>query len=209
MCGRYTVSGSDVAGLRQRFGLDESIEVRRRFNVCPGDDVLTVTPAGGTTMRWGFLRDSAYTTINARAESLLERPTWRSALHDGRCLVVADGFYEWRRRADGRKQPYWITRRDHEPFAFAGLASPWGTCVIVTTTAAPQLADLHDRMPVILDPAGEDAWRDPSTSPDAALDLLRPFEDTVHIPVSDAVNDARHDSPGCLAPAPPPPPTLF
>lgn len=209
MCGRYTVSGSDVAGLRQRFGLDEGLEVRRRFNVAPGDDVLTVGSDGGRLLRWGFLRDSAYTTINARAESLVERPTWHTALHEGRCLIIADGFYEWQSTSGGRKQPYWITRSDRRPFAFAGLASAWGTCAIVTTTATPDLADLHDRMPVMLDPGLEERWLAAETSADEALSLLTPFADTVHVPVGSAVNDARCDGPACLEPAPPPPPTLF
>jgi putative SOS response-associated peptidase YedK len=209
MCGRYSVSGSDVHGLRQRFGLDERVEVRQRFNVAPGDEVLAVTAEGGTLLRWGFLRDNAYTTINARAESVMSRPTWRTALDESRCLIVADGFYEWQKRPDGRKQPYWITRSDHQPFAFAGLASKWGTCAIVTTAATAEIADLHDRMPVILAPADEAAWLARRTSLDAAAALLRPFEDTVAVPVGTAVNDARYDGPACLEPAPPPDPTLF
>src|SRR4051812_32284146 len=139
MCGRFTVSTGDVAGLRMRFGLDERVEVRRRFNVCPGDESLAVAPQGAAPLRWGFLRGNAYTTITARAEALLERPTWRKALDDGRCLIVADGFFEWRKRPDGTKQPFWITRADRRPFAFAGLASPWNTCAIVTTQAAPAI----------------------------------------------------------------------
>jgi putative SOS response-associated peptidase YedK len=209
MCGRYTVAAGDLAGLRSRFGLDERVELRRRFNVAPGDDVVAVTPAGATLLRWGFLRDSAYTTINARAESLAERATWRNALSDRRCLIVADGFFEWQKTPDGRKQPYWITREDHAPFAFAGLASDWGTCAIVTTTAAPEIADLHDRMPVILEPALEEAWLSPQTPVGAAQDMLRPFEHTAHLAVSTAVNDARYDGPACLEPAPPPPEALF
>lgn len=209
MCGRYTLAGADIPGLRLRFGLDERVEVRRRFNVAPGDPVLTVGAGGGALLRWGFLRDSAYTTINARAESLLERPTWRSALHEGRCLVIADGFYEWQRRADGSRQPFWITRSDRRPFAFAGLASPWGSCAIVTTAATARLAPLHDRMPVVLDPALEARWLAEETGADEALAMLTPFEDTAHVAVGTAVNDARYDGPACLEPAPPPPPTLF
>lgn len=209
MCGRYTVSTGDLAGLRSRFGLGERVELRRRFNVAPGDEVLAVTPGGGTLLRWGYLRDNAYTTINARAESLADRATWRTALAEQRCLVIADGFYEWQRRGDGRKQPFWITRADHAPFAFAGLASTWGTCAIVTTAATPDLADLHDRMPVILEPGLEDAWLAPRTGTEAAMDLLRPFAETTHVPVGTAVNDARYDEPECLDPAPPPDPTLF
>jgi putative SOS response-associated peptidase YedK len=209
VCGRYTVSGSDIAGLRQRFGLDERVEVRQRFNVAPGDEVLAIGSGGGTLLRWGYLRDNAYTTINARAESVMDRPIWRNALEGNRCLIIADGFYEWQKRADGRKQPFWITRADHAPFAFAGLASDWGTCAIITTAATDRLADLHDRMPVMLDQSGEDAWLAPRTPPEHAFALLRPFEDTVAVPVGTAVNDARYDGPACLDPAPPPDPTLF
>lgn len=209
MCGRYTVATGDLAGLRQRFGLDEGIEIRQRFNVAPGDDVLTVGPDGGALLRWGFLRENAYTTINARAESVTERPIWRGALADRRCLIVADGFFEWQKRPDGAKQPFWITREDRAPFAFAGLASEWGTCAIVTTAAAPEIAGLHDRMPVMLDQDGEEAWLDPDVAASDAQELLVPFAGTAHIAVSTAVNDARYDGPACLEPAPPPPETLF
>lgn len=212
MCGRYTLATSDLAGLRSRFGLDERVEIRQRFNIAPGDEVVAVTPAGGTLLRWGYLRDNAYTTINARAESLGDRPTWRAALAENRCLILADGFFEWQRRVGGdgiRKQPYWITRADREPFAFAGLASNWGTCAIVTTTATAQLAGLHDRMPVILEPGSEADWVAPGTDVRAAMEVLRPFADTAHVAVDTAVNDARYDGPACLDPAPPPDPTLF
>jgi putative SOS response-associated peptidase YedK len=209
VCGRYTLTTGDLAGLRQRFGLDERVELRRRFNVAPGDEVLAVAPGGATLLRWGYLRDNAFTTINARAESLLERPTWRKALQDGRCLILADGFYEWRKEADGRKTPHWITRADRAPFAFAGLASPWGTCAIVTTGATARLADLHDRMPVMLEEGEEDAWLARRTSTDEARQLLGSFEDTVAVAVGAAVNDARYDGPACLDPAPPPPASLF
>jgi putative SOS response-associated peptidase YedK len=209
VCGLYSVATGDVTALRARFGLDERVELRRRFNVAPGDEVVAVTRDGGAMLRWGFLRDNAYTTINARAESLEGRPTWRAALKDGRCLVIADGFYEWRKEPNGRKTPHWITRADHQPFAFAGLASTWGTVAIVTTAASPTLAELHDRMPVILPPDAESAWLAPRTSLDAASDLLVPFEETTAVAVGPAVNDARYDGPECLDPAPPPDPTLF
>jgi putative SOS response-associated peptidase YedK len=199
----------DIPGLRKRFGIDERVEIRRRYNVAPGDEVLAITKDGPALLRWGFLRDNAYTTINARVESLLDRPTWRSALEDNRCLIVADGFYEWQKTPDGRKRPHWITRADHAPFAFAGLASKWGTCAIVTTTATAAIAELHDRMPVMLEPHLEDDWLAPRTPSPAALGMLQPFEDTEAVAVGDAVNDARYDGPHCLDPAPPPDPTLF
>jgi putative SOS response-associated peptidase YedK len=202
MCGRFTVATGDLRGLRARFGLDERVALRQRFNVAPGDEVAAVTRDGAALLRWGFLRDSGYTTINARAESLLARPTWRSALDDGRCLNVPDGFFEWHRRPDGRRQPFWITRADRRPFAFAGLASPWGTCAIVTTTAAPAIAELHPRMPVMLPAAREQDWLDPATPRDAARALLVAFDELDATPVGPAVNDARYDGPRCLEPAP-------
>src|SRR3954451_7007803 len=165
MCARYTLATGDLAGVRARFDLDERVELRRRFNVAPGDEVVAVTRDGGSLLRWGFLRDNAYTTINARAESLESRPTWRAALAESRCLVIADGFYEWRREPDGRKTPHWITRADHLPFAFAALASNWGTVAIVTTAASPGLVELHDRMPVILPPDAEQPWLAPRPPP--------------------------------------------
>jgi putative SOS response-associated peptidase YedK len=204
VCGRFTLSTGDLGGVRSRFGLDERVEVRRRYNVAPGDEVLAVTPGGATLLRWGFLRDNAFTTINARAESLLERPTWKAALREGRCLIVADGFYEWQAGPGGGKQPHWITRADHAPFAFAGLASSWGTCAIVTTAATARLAPLYDRMPVMLEPGDEKAWLARATAPDKAQALLRGFEDTAAVPVGTAVNDARFDGPECLEPAPAP-----
>lgn len=209
MCGRFTLTAGDSGALRARFGLDERIEVRQRFNVAPGDDVLAVGSEGGELLRWGFLRDSAYATINARAESLLERAVWRTPLAEGRRLILADGFYEWAPEAGGRKQPYWVTRQDHAPFAFAGLASPWGTCAIVTTAAGERLAGIHPRMPVMLTPEQERAWLDPELGPAQARSLLGAFEATAATPVGFAVNDARYDGPECLAPAPEPPPTLF
>lgn len=209
MCGRFTLATADLGAVRQRFGLDERVELRRRFNVAPGDDVVAVTPAGGALLRWGYLRESAYTTINARAESLSQRPTWRQALRERRCLVLADGFYEWRSEPDGRRTPHWITRADRAPFAFAGLASPWGTCAIVTTAASERLASLHARMPVMLEPGEERAWLARATPQDELAGMLDGYEQTAAVAVGSAVNDARCDGPECLAPAPPPPAALF
>jgi putative SOS response-associated peptidase YedK len=208
VCGRYTQTIDDGPALRMRFGLGASVPVRPRWNVTPGDEVLTAGRDGGELRRWGFLRDSAYTTINARAETLMARPIWRTALDEGRCLIVADGFYEWHAE-NGRKQPYWIARADRAPFAFAGLASPWGTCAIVTTAATERLAGLHARMPVMLDQGAEQAWLSPELGAAEVHALLGGYEDTIAVPVGPAVNDARFDDPACLAPAPEPPPTLF
>ncbi len=231
MCGRYTLAAPDPFDLRARFPLGERVEIRQRFNVAPGDDVLAVTTSRegtprGETLRWGLVPHwaddpaSGYKMINARAETIAERPAYRDAFERRRCLIVADGFYEWQPRPGRPKQPWWITRSDGAPFAFAGLWAIWHgpgdlvlrTCTIVTTQASASLRELHDRMPVILPPDAEAAWLDPSTDHSEALDLLVPWPDaaTARRPVGSAVNDARYDGPECLdPPTPDETPTLF
>ena len=227
MCGRYSLAGPDPSVLRERFTLGDEVEVRRRWNVAPGDDVLAVTTdrAGaprGDVLRWGLVPHWAespktgYKMINARAESVTERPPFRDALATRRCLILADGFYEWERRPGLPKQPWWVTRAGGRPFAFAGLWAIWHdpsrgdgveplrTCTILTTEANGKLEPIHDRMPVMLPPDAEHAWIDHSTPREALLELLAPLPDkaTAMLAVGPAVNDARYDGPDCLAPAP-------
>jgi putative SOS response-associated peptidase YedK len=217
MCGRFTLATPDPSQIRARFPVGESIELRRRYNVAPGDDVLAVVHTSrphGALLRWGLVphwasdpREVGVSTINARAETVAARPAFRDAFARRRCLVVADGFYEW---ASGT--PHWITRADGELFAFAGLWASWRprdaddveplrSCSIVTTAAAGPVRDLHDRMPLILAPDAEAAWIDPQTPGPALHELLAaPTTELVARPVSRAVNDARHDAPDCLDP---------
>ena len=219
MCGRFTLAFTDPSQLRARFAIAEQLEVRRRYNVAPGDDVLAVVRREdahpeGVLLRWGLVphwasdpKEIGVKTINARAETVAERPAFRDAFARRRCLVVADGFYEWKSGT-----PHWIAREDGEPFAFAGLWATWRprgagdapplrSCSIVTTAAAGPIRDLHDRMPVILRPDAEDAWIDPATPEEELRALLaEPAAALVHRPVSRAVNDARHDEPDCLDP---------
>jgi putative SOS response-associated peptidase YedK len=231
MCGRYSLATPDPSALRVRFPLGERVEIRQRFNVAPGDDVLAVTTSRegeprGETLGWGLVPhwakdpSTGYKMINARAESLAERPAYRDAFERRRCLIVADGFYEWQPQPGRRKQPWWITRADGSPFAFAGLWAIWHgpgdlvlrTCTIVTTEASSSLRELHDRMPVMLPPDAEAAWLDPGTRAAELTDLLVPWPDaaTARRPVGSAVNDARFDGPECLdPPAPDETPTLF
>jgi putative SOS response-associated peptidase YedK len=231
MCGRYTLATPDPFDVRARFPLGERVEVRQRFNVAPGDDVLAVTTSRegtprGDTLRWGLVPhwaedpSTGYKMINARAETIDERPAYRDAFQRRRCLIVADGFYEWQPRPGKPKQPWWITRADGAPFAFAGLWAIWHgpddivlrTCTIVTTKASHSLRELHDRMPVILPPEAEAAWLDHATSVADLTDLLVPWPDaaTARRAVGTAVNDANYDGPECLAPpAPDETPTLF
>jgi putative SOS response-associated peptidase YedK len=223
MCGRFTLAQTDPSQLRARFPIGEGVEVRRRYNVAPGDDVLAVvrreeSHPQATLLRWGLVPywasdpgELGVKTINARAETVAERPAYRDAFARRRCLVVADGFYEW-----SAGTPHWITREDGAPFAFAGLwatwrpreedpdaspAQPLRSCAIVTTAAADSVRALHDRMPVILPPGAEDAWIDPATPEPELHDLLgAAVSRLVARPVSRAVNDARHDAPDCLDP---------
>ena len=221
MCGRYTLATPDPADIRARFPVGESIEIRRRYNVAPGDNVLAVTTdregaPRGELLRWGFVPswadspDTGLKMINARVETVAEKPAYRLAYERFRCLIVADGFYEWRRQPGGPKQPFHITRADGTPFAFAGLWSIWRndeghklrSCTIITAAASSAIAPLHDRMPVILAPGAEQAWLDAGTPREllpALLSGLSP-EQTALQPVSTAVNDANYDGPECLAP---------
>ncbi len=234
MCGRYSLTGPNPGQVRERFALGDAIPVEQRFNVAPGQDVVAVTTdregaPRGDLLRWGlvpFWADSpkvGYRMINARAETVDERPAFRDAFAGRRCLIIADGFYEWQKREHRPKLPWWITRADHQPFAFAGLWATWRpepdveplrSCTIITTQATASLSDVHDRMPVILPPDAERVWLDHETDAATLRELLAPFPQTARIPVSTAVNDAGHDAPDCIEPVDPGPdepaaPTLF
>jgi putative SOS response-associated peptidase YedK len=221
VCGRYTLAVPNPAEVRGRFPIGESIEIRQRFNVAPGDEVLAVTTdrdgkPRGELLRWGLVPswakqpDIGLKMINARAETVEERPAFRRGFERYRCLIIADGFYEWRRLPSGPKQAFHITRAGGGLFAFAGLWSIWygadehklRTCTILTTEASTAIASLHDRMPVILDPASESAWLEPGQPPERLRQLLGGLSpsDTALRAVGPAVNDARYDGPECLAP---------
>ncbi len=217
MCGRFTLATTTPEHLRQRFPLGESVEIRRRFNAAPGDELLAVAVhdgvVGGELLRWGFVPPWAtdpsvgFKMINARAETVAEKPAFRDAFLRRRCLIVADGFYEWQR--DGDRQPFHITRADAAPFAFAGLRTAWKdpqgewlrTCTIVTTQANAAIAPIHPRMPVMLERDDEATWLDPQAPPELLQSLLHPLAvaETRARAVSKAVNDARYDGPECLA----------
>jgi putative SOS response-associated peptidase YedK len=231
VCGRYSLTAQDPSGLRQRFPLGETVPIEPRYNVAPSDDVVAVTTdregaPRGELLRWGLVPHWAKDAkigprlINARGESVAEKPAFRDAFARRRCLIVADGFYEWQaREGQRRKQPWWIAREDHAPFAFAGLWSTWRlkdepdapllrTCTIVTTQASAALSAIHERMPVILDQSTEELWLSHDAEPAALQDLLRPFDHTAAREVGFAVNDAHHDAPDCLDP-PQDEPALF
>jgi putative SOS response-associated peptidase YedK len=221
VCGRYTLAAPNPAQVRGRFPIGESVEIRCRYNVAPGDQVLAVTTdkegkPRGELLRWGLVPswakqpDTGLKMINARVETVEQRPAFRRAFERYRCLIIADGFYEWRRLPAGPKQAFHITRADGGLFAFAGLWSIWHgeggqtlrTCTILTTAANPAIAPLHDRMPVILAPEAETAWLERSDSAERLRRLLVGLDParTALRPVGPAVNDARYDGPECLAP---------
>jgi len=234
MCGRFTLAtpASEWAAL---FRLEDVPDVEPRFNIAPTQDVAVVrapaglrehpglhlAPAGSPvprealTMRWGLVPrwareiGSGQPLINARSETVSEKPSFRDSYRERRCLVVADGFYEWQ-SAGRRKQPYWIGFADRRPFAFAGLWDRWNapegdsvdSCVILTTEANEALQPLHDRMPVIVKPEDFDLWMDPDTIPWELEPLLRPYpeDDMTFHPVTTRVNYVANDDPSCVEP---------
>ena len=220
MCGRYTLTDPDPRLLRFRFGLSESVAIEHepRYNVAPTDPVLAVrlTENGEREpglLRWGLIphyadpEDFDRLLINARAETVAEAAAFRDAFQSHRCLVVADGFYEWRQEETGRR-PVWITRPSREPFAFAGLwaearradGSSVHSCAIVTCAPGEVVAPIHDRMPVILEREAEAEWLQPEAGPDRLAALLVPTDDLTVTEVSDAVNDVRQDGPTLIEP---------
>ena len=218
MCGGFIQCTSGEA-LAERFHLPIIPDLTPRYNVAPSQSVgvIRVTHAGHrefVALRWGLVPAwspeprTAYSTFNARAETVADKPTYRHAFRRRRCLIPADGFYEWR-RVGKRKQPYCIAPTDGEPFAFAGLWERWerdGTvvesCTIVVTTANATIAPLHDRMPVILARADEALWLDPAARVPDLVQLLGPYagDDLEMYPVSKAVNSPAKDEPEMAEP---------
>jgi putative SOS response-associated peptidase YedK len=216
VCGRFTLTASGET-LAEEFGLDGAPEVVPRYNIAPTQPVLVVRArtAGPRAewMKWGIAFPPGKgrkppLLINARAETLGERPAWKDALWRRRCLVPADGFYEWKAEG-GRKQPFYITRKDGRPFALAGLWQPRFTpdgdamCTIVTTEPLPPVADLHDRMPILLSRGDRGLWLDDDAEREAVVKLLlTPAlpDDVIAYPVDTLVNDASHEDPACRAP---------
>lgn len=218
MCGRFSL-GVDTDRLVAEFGPEAAGLVHEpRFNVAPTQPVATAVrgPDGLRfgTLRWGLIprgsgAGSRSPLINARSESVGRRPSFASSFRRRRCWVLADGFYEWIRQPGGARRPYHIDLPDGRPFAFAGIWDRWEgeggpllTCAILTTTPAPAVAPIHDRMPVLLTAADRDAWLDPGAGPGDLRSLLRPFAGPLRVrPVSSRVNSVAHDDPACREPA--------
>ena len=220
MCGRFSLI-PDLDTLQLRFHFQPGhISHAPRYNVAPTQEVLTVindsTENHAQFMRWGLIpfwaKDPSIgqRMINARAETVVEKPSFRKAFQSRRCLIAADGFFEWRR--EGKfKVPTRITTKSGEPFGFAGLWETWKSpddqlvksCTIITTTPNALMEPIHNRMPVILSRDAEERWLDPNNSDIAELrELLVPYPagELEAYEVSTIVNSPRYDNRECIAP---------
>jgi putative SOS response-associated peptidase YedK len=215
MCGRYALTSPPTV-IAERFGLAWVPDVPPHYNIAPSQMIPVVRETGKgrelALLKWGLIPSWARDVsigmklINARAETLADKPAFRSAYRRRHCLVPADAFYEWKPVA-GRKQPYCIRMRDQALFGMAGLWEHWvapdgqvvESCTIVTVDANALVAELHDRMPLILAPGDYGAWLNAETR-EAALPRAVPAEEMVAYPVSPLVSNARNDLPACLTP---------
>ena len=221
MCGRYSQSQSP-SKLIQRFAIKgpHPKGIKPRYNIAPSQNAPVVVYQEETSLevfRWGLIpswsKDPSIGNrmINARAETLTSKPSYRRPFRRSRCLIPADGFYEWQIQPGGKsKSPFRIRLASNEPFGFAGLWDQWRdknggevrTFTIITTEANKTLSPIHDRMPVILKPEDEAAWLNPSTEPERLLQMLVPYPDgSLEVyEVSKLVNSPKNDTPDCLLP---------
>jgi putative SOS response-associated peptidase YedK len=209
MCGRFTLR-SNASRVAQEFSLADVPDLTPRYNVAPSQQVFILRLNDEhrrflAPVHWGLVPAWAddikvgYKMINARDDGVATKPSFRHAFKKRRCLIVADGFYEWKKLDGKTKQPYYIRLKDERPFAFAGLWERWSkadppveSCTIVTTEPNQLMEELHDRMPVILPPGAYDAWLDPAIQePERLQPLLCPFPagEMVAYPVSTVVNN--------------------
>ena len=221
MCGRFTLR-APASVVAEQFALFELEPFTPRFNIAPTQPVAAVRLAAEESppqrelawLHWGLIPSWAKDPkignrmINARSETAAEKPAYRAAFRRRRCLVAADGFYEWQRRGS-RKQPYFIRMQDDRPFAFAGLWEHWegadgtviSSCTLLTTEPNELMEPIHNRMPVILAAGDYDRWLDPAVEQAGPLlPLLRPYagDDMAAYPVSTYVNSPTHDDPRCI-----------
>ncbi len=219
MCGRYTLHHK-LKEVEERFDVEASEElVAPRYNIAPSQIIPAIRLDGSREMfgcKWGLIpfwaKDPKIgnNLINAKAETLAEKPSFKHALAKRRCLIPADGFYEWQKRGKAPSQPIYVRLRDEGLFAFAGLWEEWGspdgetvrTCTIITVEPNELIAKFHHRMAAVLKPDEEAAWIDPKSKVGDLLQLLRPYpaDEMEAIPVSRAVNSPSFDDAACIAP---------
>lgn len=216
MCGRYTLT-MPIDSMRELFGFEARPNLAARYNVAPTQEVpaIRIDYSGKrrelAAFSWGLVPSwvkepaSAKRMINARGETIAEKPSFRSAFQRRRCLIPANGFYEWKTLAKGIKQPYYIRHKDGAGFAFAGIWERWEggdgdhfeTCAIVTTDATAALREIHHRMPVILSPESYQTWLTGDTKEAGSL-MVPSLTPTEVWPVSTLVNKVTHDRPELL-----------
>jgi putative SOS response-associated peptidase YedK len=223
MCGRFALA-ADAETLAQQFELPMVMTMPEaafvpRYNVAPTQPVTAVRHHRDqrelTFFQWGLIPSWAKDPkmgskmINARSETVADKPSFRAAFKRRRCIIPASGFYEWQ-KVNGGKQPMYIHPTDEDVFAFAGLWETWhsadgselDTCTILTTEPNELMAPIHNRMPVILEREDYDVWLQPGDRPETGLHLLRPFpsQKMAAYPVSKLVNSPYNDSADCIAP---------
>jgi putative SOS response-associated peptidase YedK len=220
MCGRFTLTADNETVAPQfELPLPKEMNLAPRYNIAPTQPVAAVRLNRGerelTHFHWGLIpswsKDAKVGSrmINARSETVTDKPSFRTAFKRRRCLIPASGFYEWQKQ-NGSKQPVYIQPTDEDLFAFAGLWEVWHSadggeiesCTILTTTPNELMAQIHNRMPVIVEREDYDSWLEPGDEPEQGLHLLRPFPShkMSAYPVSTIVNSPRNDSPECIAP---------
>lgn len=218
MCGRYRLTRADR--LAEKFDAELTEELHPRYNIAPSQPVTVVRASGSrrviASMRWGLIpnwaKDASVAQINARSETLLEKAAFKESFERRRCLIPADGFYEWKRNSRS-KQPFHFGMKDDSLFAFAGIWDRWRTpqgqiiesCAILTTRPNELLTDVHDRMPVILRPEKYQEWLTSLTSDcGRPSELLQPFDSSMmkRFPVGFGVNNPLNDMPECFQEAP-------
>ncbi len=220
MCGRFTLK-TPLQILQEHFLEFDLPDFAPRYNIAPSQPILTIRQLApeakpqGEFLQWGLVPSWAddpkigNRLINARSDTVAAKPSFRAAFKKRRCLILADGFYEWKQGGE-KKVPYHLRMKDGKPFAFAGLWEHWrrdekaiDSCTILTTEANAVLAPLHDRMPVILRPRDFALWLDPSPKdPGLLQEMLVPYEPEAMIgsPVTTYVNNPRHEDARCLEP---------
>ncbi len=219
MCGRFSLTRGDRDLIEDEFSVKLPRSLSPRYNIAPTQEVLAIVEDDQgrhvDMLRWGLIPSWAQDEkignklINARSETLFEKPSFREAARRQRCLILADGFYEWQKRPGG-KVPIYVRLKSKEPFGMAGLWERWEspdgrvfkTCAIVTTDANELLKPIHDRMPVIVPREMWDLWLDPAVrEPEELAPVLRPYpaEELELYEVSKLVNRADYDGPECIA----------
>ena len=220
MCGRFSnkLSWREIVSFYRLTLAPDNTAYAPRYNVAPSQSIPVLRTVDGerelVVMRWGLIphwaKDPAIGNklINARAETVAEKPSFRSAFRRRRCLIPASGFYEWQKTTGGTRQPWYIRLASGEPLSLAGLWEQWQppggdrieSCTIITTAANELLAPIHHRMPVILSAADHDAWLDPAAPSPGALLRSYEAEKMTAYPIGRLVNDPRNDDPACIEP---------